>query len=67
MIDKILVFGLLLACFCLWLQNFALTRIIRRVDRQNQELRKRLITVEDYLFGIHTEDKEFWEAINYGK
>lgn len=67
MIDKILVFGLLLTCFCLWLQNFALTRIIRRVDRQNQELRKRLITVEDYLFGIHTEDKEFWEAINYGK
>lgn len=67
MIDKILVFGLLLTCFCLWLQNFALTRIIRRVDRQNQDLRKRLITVEDYLFGIHTEDKEFWEAINYGK
>ena len=67
MIDKIFVFGLLLTCFCLWLQNFALTRIIRRVDRQNQDLRKRLITVEDYLFGIHTEDKEFWEAINYGK
>lgn len=65
MIDKILVFGLLLTCFCLWLQNFALTRIIRRVDRQNQELRKRLITVEDYLFGTHTEN-DVWED-NYGK
>ena len=67
MIDKILVFAFLILCSLLWLQNFALTRIIRRVDQQNQDLRKRLITVEDYLFGIHTEDKEFWEAINYGK
>ncbi len=61
MIDKILLVGILTICFLLWLQNFALTGIIRRVDRQNRELRKRLITVEDYLFGIHTEDNDLWE------
>lgn len=65
MADKILLSAILMICFLLWLQNFALTRIIRRVDRQNQELRKRLITVEDYLFGTHTED-DVWED-NYGK
>ena len=67
MIDKILVFAFLILCSLLWLQNFALTRQVTRLDQQNQELRKRLITVEDYLFGTHTEDKEFWEAINHGK
>ena len=36
MIDKILVFGLLLTYFCLWLQNFALTRIIRHVEQKEQ-------------------------------
>lgn len=65
MIDKILVFAFLILCSLLWLQNFALTRIIHRVDRQNQDLRKRLITVEDYLFGIHPED-DVWEN-GYGK
>lgn len=65
MIDKILLVGILTICFLLWLQNFALTNIIRRVDRQNQDLRKRLITLEDYTFGTHTED-DVWED-SYGK
>ena len=60
MVDKIPLYAPIVACFFLWLQNFALTRIIRRVDRQNQDLRKRLITLEDYTFGTHTED-DVWE------
>ena len=65
MVDKILMGAFLILCFFLWLQNFALTKIIRRVDRQNRDLRKRLITLEDYTFGTHTED-DVWED-NYGK
>ena len=65
MIDKILLGAILTCCFFLWLQNFALTKIIRRVDQQNQDLRKRLITLEDYTFGTHTED-DVWED-SYGK
>ena len=60
MLDKILLVGILTICFFLWLQNFALTKIIRRVDLQNRDLRKRLITLENYTFGTHTED-DVWE------
>lgn len=47
------------------LQNFRLTEMIKRTQRQNQDLRKRLITLENYTFGTHTED-DVWED-NYGK
>ena len=63
--NKIPLYALLVCCFSLWLQNFALTTIIKRVERQNQDLRKRLITLEDYTFGTHTED-DIWEDY-YGK
>lgn len=67
MIDEILLFAILTICFLLWLQNFALTKIIHRVDRQNQELRQRVACIEDYMCGTDPMTTEFWEGIKHGK
>lgn len=63
MVNSFILIAILVICLLLWLQNFSLFKMVRRLERQNQNLRRRLITTENYLFGTHPDDREFWEAI----
>lgn len=61
MLDNIALFGLILAIAALWIMNWSLIQFLQRYRRQNLDLRKRLITIENYIFGLNRDDEEIWE------
>jgi len=64
MLDTITLFGLILAMAALWIMNWSLVQNLQRLRKQNLDLRKRLILMENYIFGLNRDDKEIWEDYN---
>lgn len=67
MLDTIALLGLVLAIAALWTMNWSLMQNLQQLRRQNLDLRKRLITVENYIFGLNRDDEEVWGDYNEQK